>query len=47
VAIHIKKNFLFVPQIPNLEEYLKLMLDTFFRTARTLDIEVEKCRLQE
>ena len=47
VAIHIKKNFLFVPQIPNLEEYLRLMLDTFFRTARTLDLEIEKCRLQE
>ena len=47
VAIHIKKNFLFVPQIPELEEYLKLMLDTFFRTARTLDVEIEKCRLQE
>ena len=47
VAIHIKKNFLFVPQIPNLEEYLRLMLDIFFRTARTLDLEIEKCRLQE
>ena len=47
VAIHIKKNFLFVPQIPNLEEYLRLMLDSFFRTARTLDLEIEKCRLQE
>jgi len=47
VAVHIKKNFLFVPQIPNLEEYLRLMLDIFFRTARTLDLEIEKCRLQE
>ena len=47
VAVHIKKNFLFVPQIPNLEEYLRLMLDSFFRTARTLDLEIEKCRLQE
>ena len=47
VAIHIKKNFLFVPQIPNLEEYLKLMLDSFFRTARTLNVEIEKCRVKE
>mgnify|MGYP006916062885 FL=1 len=47
VAIHIKKHFLFVPQIPDLEEYLKIMLDCFFRTARTLDVEIEKCRLQE
>jgi hypothetical protein len=47
VAVHIKKHFLFVQQIPDLEGYLKLTLDSFFRTARTLDIEVEKCRLQE
>ena len=26
---------------------LKMMLDSFFRTARTLDLEIEKCRLQE
>ena len=47
VAVHIKKHFLFVEQIPDLEGYLKLTLDSFFRTARTLDIEVEKCILQE
>ena len=47
VALHIKKNFLLVPQIPDLEEYLKLILDGFFRTARTLDLEIEKCKMQE
>ena len=47
VAVNIKKHFLFVQQIPDLESYLKITLDSFFRTARTLDIEVEKCRLQE
>ena len=47
VAVHIKKHFLLVPQIPDLENYMKLMLDSFFRTARTLDLEIEKCRLQE
>lgn len=47
VAVHIKKHFLLVTQIPNLEDYLKLMLDSFFRTARTLDVEIEKIRLQE
>ena len=47
VAVHIKKHFLLVSQIPDLEDYLKLMLDSFFRTARTLDLEIEKCRLQE
>ena len=47
VAVHIKKNFLFVPQIPELEDYLKLILDSFFRTVRILDVEIEKCRLRE
>ena len=47
VAIHIRKNFLFVPQIPELEDYLKLILDSFFRTVRILDVEIEKCRLRE
>ena len=47
VAVHIKKHFLFVQQIPQLEDYLKLILNIFFRTARTLDVEIEKCRLQE
>ena len=47
VAVHIKKHFLLVPQIPHPEDYLKLMFDSFFRTARTLDVEIEKCRLQE
>ena len=47
VAVHIKKHFLLVSQIPDLEDYLKLMLDSFFRTARTLDVEIEKYRMQE
>jgi len=47
VAVHIKKHFLFVQQIPDVEDYLKLMLESFFRTARTLDVEIEKCRMQE
>lgn len=47
IAVHIKKHFLLVSQIPDLEDYLKLMLDSFFRTARTLELEIEKCRMQE
>jgi len=47
VAVHIKKHFLLIPQIPDLELNLKLILDSFFRTVRTLDVEIEKCRLQE
>ena len=47
VAVHIKKHFLLISQIPDLVDYLKLMLDSFFRTARTLELEIEKCRMQE
>lgn len=47
VAVHIKKHFLFISQVPDLEDYLKLMLDSFFRTARTLDVEIEKYRVKE
>ena len=47
VVVHIKKHLLLIPQIPDLEDYLKLTLDSFFRTARTMEIEIEKCRLQE
>ena len=47
VALHIKTNFLLVPEIQEVEGYLKLILNSFFRTARTLDLEIEKCRMQE
>ena len=47
VALHIRKNFIFIPQIPHIEDYLKLMLNEFFRTARILELEIEKCRVQE
>ena len=47
VAVHIKKHFLLVQQIPDLVGYLKLILNDFFRTARTLELEIEKCRMQE
>ena len=47
VAVHIKKHFLFISQIPQLEEYLKMILNSFFKTARSLELEIEKCRMQE
>lgn len=47
VALHVKKHFILVPQIPDTEGYLKIILDSFFKTVRTLDLEIEKCRLQE
>ena len=47
VAVHVKKNFLFIQQIPSIENYLRLMLDSFFRTVRKLDLEIEKIKMQE
>ena len=47
VAVHVKKNFLFIQQIPGIENYLRLMLDSFFRTVRKLDLEIEKIKIQE
>jgi len=47
VAVHIKKHFLFIAQIPQIEEYLRLILKSFFETARFLELEIEKYRMQE
>lgn len=47
VALHIKKHFLLVSQIPEVEEYLKLILNSFFRAARNLDLMIERCRMNE
>ena len=47
VALHIKTNFLLVPEIKEVDGYLKLILNSFFRTSRTLELEIEKCRMQE
>ena len=47
VALHIKKHFLLVPQVSEVEEYLRVILNSFFRTARTLNLEIEKCRMNE
>lgn len=47
VVLSVVLLLILVHQISDLEEYLKVILDSFFRTARTLDLEIEKCRLQE
>ena len=47
VAVHVKKNFLFIQQIPNIEDYLRMMLENFFRTVRKLELEIEKLKMQE
>ena len=47
VAVHVKKNFLFIQQIPGIEDYLRMMLEEFFRAVRKLDLEIEKIKMQE
>ena len=47
VAVHIKKHLLLTPQIPNIEEYMKVMFRIFFVAQRELVTEIEKYRLQE
>ena len=47
VVLHMKKNLLFIPQIPHIDSYLRSMLGSFFRTVRTLKLEIEKSRLLE
>ena len=47
VAVHIKKHFILVPQIPKMNNYLKAIMRHFFTTARLLNIELEKEKLQE
>jgi hypothetical protein len=47
VAVHVKKNFVFIQQIPNIEDYLRMMLENFFRAVRKLDLEIEKLKMQE
>ena len=47
VAVHIRKNLIFVPQIPQIEEYLQATLRGFFKVARALGVEMEKVKVQE
>ena len=47
VAVHIKKHFLFISQIPQIEDYLKLILKNFFDIERRLELEIERLKMQE
>lgn len=47
VAVHIKKHFLFISQIPQIEDYLKLILKNFFDIARRLELEIERLKMLE
>jgi hypothetical protein len=47
VLLHMRRNLLLVPQIPSINDYLRSIMRSFFTTARILDLEIEKSRLQE
>lgn len=47
VLLHMRRNLLLVPQIPSINDYLRSIMRSFFTTARTMDFEIEKSRLQE
>lgn len=47
VDVHCKSTILFIPQIPNLEGYLRLELDEFFRAHQYVGNEMLKLKEQE
>ena len=44
VGVHSKKNLLFIPQIPNLTDYLQAMLENFFQTRHFMEGELERLK---
>ncbi|MBO7578951.1 MAG: hypothetical protein J6T43_08210 [Prevotella sp.] len=47
IAVHVRKHFIFVPQIPDLKGYLAVTMSGFFNTVRELNLEIEKVRMKE
>ena len=47
VDVHCKSTILFVPQIPRIEDYLRLELNEFFRAHRYVGNEMERLRASE
>lgn len=47
IDVHCRSTVLFVPQIPDIENYLKLELNEFFRAHRHVELELERLRNEE
>ena len=47
VAVHLRKNFVFVSQITPLSDYLCGAISGFFKTVKELETEIEKVRIIE
>lgn len=45
--LHSKKHFLFIPQIPNIEDYLQTILESFFHVRLYVETELERERVKE
>ena len=47
IGVHSKKNMLFISQIPDLDLYLKSAFSEFFKVQRSVQTELEKCKVTE
>ena len=47
VDVHSKSTILFIPQIPELEDYLRMQLNEFFRAHHYVEKEMMRLREQE
>ena len=47
IGVHSKRNTLFIPQIPYIDQYLVSVLNDFFRVQRFVVTELEKCKVRE
>ena len=47
IGVHSKRNTLFIPQIPYIDQYLVSVLNDFFKVQRFVMTELEKCKVRE
>ena len=47
IGVHSRRNILFIPQIPEIDQYLMSVLNDFFKVQRYVVTELEKCKVRE
>ena len=47
IGVHSRRNILFIPQIPEIDQYLVCVLNDFFKVQRYVVTELEKCKVRE
>lgn len=47
IGVHSRRNILFIPQIPEIDQYLVSVLNDFFKVQRYVVTELEKCKVRE